>query len=241
MQYVDYASSNEQPDLFTGSEQQDAGGQKTLEALFELSLRAYDTVIHAQMNEGFPKLEVEHYIRKIFDAVRETENSMNQVNLQRKSEADIQLAARSAAENAAFDRGDPLVCRVCAAAYKVEHEIHRIMGLLRFHPGPDNIWLARCAPDHFILPSLAEHFTARFGEDPWAIIDEKRGLALVRLSGEDCCFGPLSAFSFLADGIKVQDNWDDLWHHYHKAIVIENRRNPALQRQLMPVRYWKYL
>jgi probable DNA metabolism protein len=115
------------------------------------------------------------------------------------------------------------------------------MGLLRFNPGSDNIWVAHCAPDHFILPSLAEHFTARFGDDPWAIIDEKRGLALVRQKGEDCSFGPLSLFPFLAAGVQEQDNWEDLWRHYHQAIIIENRKNPGLQRQLMPARYWKYL
>ncbi|MDR0313448.1 MAG: TIGR03915 family putative DNA repair protein [Treponema sp.] len=250
-----------QPDFFIDSEPQTAAaGQHALvystepqsgvvstirgsplEALFELSLRAYDTVIHAEMDESFPQIELEQYIQKIFDAVRETEKSLGQHSRQKKSEADIQLASRAAAEKAASDRGDALVRRVCDAAYKVEHEIHRLMGLLRFNPGADNMWLARCAPDHFILPCLAEHFMARFGDDPWAIIDEKRGLALVRQRGEDCRFGPLSAFPFLADGVQMQDNWEDLWRHYHKTIFIENRKNPGLQRQLMPARYWKYL
>jgi probable DNA metabolism protein len=237
MQYIDYAGSPEQPDLFIDNEPQ-AGTGYTLEALLELSLRAYDTVIQAQMNEGFPEIELQRYVRKILNAVHETENSMNR---QRTSTADKQLAARAAAEKAAFDRGDPLVARVCDTAFKAGHEIHRLMGLLRFNPGPGNIWLARCAPDHFILPSLAEHFTARFGEESWAIIDEKRGLALVRLQGEDCKFGPLSAFPFLADGVQARDNWEDLWRHYHKTIAIDNRRNTGLQRQLMPARYWKYL
>jgi probable DNA metabolism protein len=230
-----------QQDLFINSEPQTAAAGDVLQTLFELSLRAYDTVIQAKMNESFPSIELERYIQKILGAVRETEKSLSQSNSQRKSGTDLQLAARAAAEKAAFDRGDALVRRVCDAAYIVGNEIHRLMGLLRFNPGVDNIWLARCAPDHFILPSLAEHFTARFGDDPWAIIDEKRGLALVRQKGEDCSFGPLSSFPFLTACVQVQDNWEDLWRHYHKTIFIENRKNPDLQRQLMPARYWKYL
>jgi probable DNA metabolism protein len=123
----------------------------------------------------------------------------------------------------------------------VDREIHRLMGLLRFNPRPDGIWLACCAPDHYILPVFGEHYCARFGEAPWAIIDEKRNLALVRLKGKEPCFGSLVSFSFLTEQSAPEDDWEELWRSYHQSISIENRRNPLLQMQLMPRRYWKYL
>jgi probable DNA metabolism protein len=129
---------------------------------------------------------------------------------------------------------------VLKAACKVQHEIHRICGFLRFSPAPGGAYIARCEPDHFILPALAEHFTLRFGETPWAIIDEKRGLCLLKEKGTEARLGPIPA-EFSSIGAKGDDSWEDFWRLYHRSINIEERKNLKLQRQLMPERYHKYL
>jgi len=129
--------------------------------------------------------------------------------------------------------------------YAVQHEIHRMMGLLRFSPDANGEFIAKCAPDHNILPELAVYFTARFGETPWSIIDEKRGIRLRRLPG-----GVPKLTDFTSSKAPQEDevstssnidDWEELWKHYHKTINNEDRNNPKLQRQLMPQRYWKYL
>jgi len=122
--------------------------------------------------------------------------------------------------------------------YKVQHEIHRLMGLLRFTPNADGEFVAKCAPDHYILPSLASYFTARFGDTPWSIIDEKRGLCLICKPGVQAKVIPLNEESQENPNC---DDWEELWKHYHKVINNEDRNNPKLQKQLMPKRYWKYL
>jgi probable DNA metabolism protein len=131
-----------------------------------------------------------------------------------------------------------------SSEYKVQREIHRMMELLRFSPNADGEFIARCAPDHFILPALAEHFTARFGETAWSIIDEKRGLCLKRCPGEQAKLLTIKENSCAekpANDASDIDEWEELWKHYHKVINNESRDNPDLQRQLMPKRYWKYL
>ncbi|MDR1373389.1 MAG: TIGR03915 family putative DNA repair protein [Treponema sp.] len=168
--------------------------------------------------------------------------------------------ARQGAERAASDRGDPDVRAVLAAAYKAVRETDRLKGLLRFTPvnggGENALYLAHCAPDHFILPALAEHFRLRFGAVPWLIVDERRGLALTyngetpRLvssrtvpalnGGRTGAPAAPPVFSFSACG-GVPDIWKDLWQKYHRSINNESRHNPALQRRFMPVRYRKYL
>ena len=120
--------------------------------------------------------------------------------------------------------------------YRVQHEIHRMMGLLRFVPNKDGEFIAKCAPDHFILPALADYFTARFGDTPWSIIDEKRGLRMRRLPGEEVKITCLEN-----DVPTASDEWEELWKHYHKTINNEDRHNPGVQKQFMPKRYWKYL
>jgi probable DNA metabolism protein len=145
---------------------------------------------------------------------------------------------RMAAQRAASDRVDNDTLAVMAASEKVHLEIHRMMGLLRFSPNEGGIYVAKCAPDTLVIPALGEYFTARFGETGWAVFDEKRGISLRRLPGEQAKI-LVQDETFAVDG--GGDEWEDLWRHYHKTVNNESRKNPGLQRQLMPKRYWKYL
>jgi probable DNA metabolism protein len=158
-------------------------------------------------------------------------------------------------EHAAVDRGDPDVRKVLEAAFKAARETDRLMGLLRFSPssGDSNaaFFTARCSPDHHVLPALAGHFTSRFGSTPWAIIDERRGVALIREQGKDPGFVKAGAGNFGKTGHgrrgpddprdAAGDPWADLWRLYHRSVNNEARKNTGLQRQFMPVRYRKYL
>ena len=193
--------------------------------IFELSADAYYAALYAGMSELPIKGEISRFVEKVRKAGCTSSD------------------ARSSAARAASDRGDPDVLVVIKAAGKVLHEIHRLMGLLRFRQDSGGVYTARCSPDHFILPALAEHFTLRFGETPWAIIDEKRNLCLFREKGGQARLVPLSAsslsFSAAEDGKK--DSWEDLWKLYHRSINNEAKKNLRLQRQFMPERYHKYL
>ena len=194
--------------------------------LHELCVDAYFSVIYAWMSELPIKKEIGRYIDKII-----------------QNGADRTSAARTA-----FDRGDQDVITVLGAAYKVQREIHRLLGLLRFTLNSGGIYTARCAPDHYILPAMAEHFTLRFGETPWAIIDEKRNICLIKNKNEEvqlmnipACFAANNEQSGATGGCTGSDAWEDLWRLYHKSVNNEARKNLTLQRQFMPVRYQKYL
>jgi probable DNA metabolism protein len=193
--------------------------------IFELSADAYYTALYAQMSCKPIKKEIAGFIEK----VRQAKN-------------------RDEANRAATDRGDGDVLAVLKEAGKVTHAIRRVTGLLRFSPEDGGIYTARCAPDNFILPALAENFTLRFGETPWAIIDEKRGLCLRKTGGSEAILVSLSSYlSGTAEHFEKcsektgTDSWEDMWRLYHKSINNESRKNPRLQRQFMPERYQKYL
>jgi probable DNA metabolism protein len=208
------------------------------EALFEYSARAYDAAASAGMSELPVVADINRYVRKVLAAAREAAALAGGTGGERSAEA--QLAAREAADRAATDRGDPAVRAVFAAAFKVDKEIERMTGMLRFSPGKDGLYLACCAPDHFVLPALAGHFKSRFGDRPWAIIDEKRGIRLIRRPGEE----PRLDYCPGTEPEKPEeegDGWEKLWRIYHRSINIENRKNPELQKRFMPLRYRKYL
>jgi hypothetical protein len=196
--------------------------------LCELSANAYGRFIHGWMSELPIEAALIRFAGKALAAGRNAPGGIRSAE------------AREAAEAVAADRGDPDVQAVLSAAYKVWKELDRLRGLLRFSPGPAGVHTARCTPDHFVLPGLAGHFTLRFGETPWAIIDERRGLALVRPVGEEA---RLMSLEDLPHSIAVpgDDPWEDLWRNYHRVVNNESRTNPQLQRQFMPKRYWKYL
>jgi len=194
-------------------------------ALFELSSNAFDLFLHAWLSELPIEAEIAGFGGKVL-AAAEGVNGLEQKRL--------------AAQRAESDRGDSDTLAVLKAAYKVQHETDKMMGLLRFFPDTEGKYTARCAPDHFILPALAGYFTARFGEISWSIIDEKRKLCLRRHRAGTPEL--VSEEILAADGHDSGgDEWEELWKHYHKTINNEQRNNPCLQRQLMPQRYWKYL
>jgi len=171
------------------------------------SVSAFDAFVHAWMSELPVEAELIRFGRKVF-----------------------------AAAEAATDRGDPDVRAVLDAAFKAWREIDRLRGLLRFSPDTEGLYIARCQPDHFALPALGEHFTRRFGETPWAVIDEKRGICLCRLNA-----APFTLCNFDRHSGAGHDEWEGLWRLYHKTINNESRNNPELQRRFMPKRYWKHL
>ena len=192
--------------------------------IYELSPNTFDIIIHAWLS-GLPiETEITAYGHSVLSAAL-TGNTIKEKCF--------------AAERAAQDRGNTETLTVLNAAGKVQQEIHRMMGLLRFTPNANGEFTAECEPDHFILPALADYFSARFGETSWSIIDKKRELCLRCSSGGTAVLTmPEKTGEAAADS---SDEWEELWKHYHKVINNEDRNNPGLQKQFMPKRYWKYL
>jgi hypothetical protein len=204
---------------------------------FELSANAFDAVVHAWMSEFPVEAAIIRFGRRVLQAA-ETAG-------QKAAAGQREEAERSAAERAAADRGDPDTDTVLKTSCRVWREIHRLMGFLRFSlvdEARGGLYIARCGPDHFTLPALCEHFTRRFGDTPWIIVDEKRRLCLGRTGGGPPRFFGLNEVSEAGGGPRFPAvNWEKLWRQYHKTINNESRNNPGLQRQFMPERYRKYL
>ena len=193
--------------------------------LYEMSVNAFDAIAGAWLSELPITAEIVRFGRKVLDT-----GAAITIDGQER---------RKAADRAATDRGDPDTRAVLNAAGKVWHEINRMQGLLRFCPDEDGAYIACCEPDHFVLPALGPHFRARFGQTPWAIIDNRRRVFLRCEQGREpqfCFFGNAVSPNRIPGG-----EWENLWRLYHKTINNESRNNPDLQRCLMPRRYWKYL
>ncbi|MDR0403248.1 MAG: TIGR03915 family putative DNA repair protein [Treponema sp.] len=218
-----------QEELFRAEETEDrrAGDlERILERLGDISPDARDDAVNALLSEQLPEAVVRRFAAKVLNAAEtagaETENG------------------RRAAEKARTDRLDSDTGKIQAAAYKTLREFDRLRGLLRFKPEAEGRYTARCAPDHFVLPLLADHFSARFADVPWAVIDEKRRLVLRGGKG-GTEIAAVDSESTGGTPAPALDSWEALWRTFHRAVNNEDRNNPALQRQFIPGRYRKYL
>ncbi len=136
------------------------------------------------------------------------------------------------------DYSNPLVReahRICA---RVDKEIMRLVGLARFSPRADGLYSATIEPDHNIVTALAPRFVPRFRAQDFAIVDLCREIACLWREGELRSIGGEAALALLPP---KDDCVHELWRGYYRSIDNPSRRNEALQRRLMPTRYWKHL
>ncbi len=164
------------------------------------------------------------------------------------SEADGIEDALVALVEAIFARGGTVVddlrfgpsLAAARMAARVRTEVHRMHAFVRFERRAGDLYVARICPDHHVLPLLAPHFEGRYGAQRWAILDDRRGLALVHEPGQPLVVALADAFDALpreADEATFQR----MWRRYIVSVTIPERRNLRLQRRHLPRRYWPYL
>jgi len=134
---------------------------------------------------------------------------------------------------------EPHVFRVHALRKKVSQEAGKMLGLVRFRLLKSGVYYAPIEPDFNILGIIAPHFKKRMPNQDWIIHDVKRKLAAFYSQGQYA----IVPFEFKG-ALPLDDeefDYQTLWKEYFQNIAIKSRINPRLQRQFMPVRYWKYL
>ena len=147
----------------------------------------------------------------------------------------------------ALNFGDADVLEVEKIARKVAHEALYIKQFLRFQKAADDIFFAPIRPIYNALPLAVNHFTDRFADQQWVIYDLRRQYGYyydlhstreITFTDEDHALREKLDESLMATDEKL---FQELWQGYFKALTIKERINPRLQRQHMPVRFWRYL
>ena len=133
---------------------------------------------------------------------------------------------------------DSLVHDVHILSRKVLAESHRFLGLIRFTDTSVFLYSA-IEPDHNILILLGDHFSDRLKNEKFIIHDKRRSKALISSDG----IWYVTDFHSKKDFPlwEKEEYYRSLWQNYFKHIAIDQRKNPRLQAQYMPRRYWKNL
>ena len=138
---------------------------------------------------------------------------------------------------------------------RVGREAHRMEAFVRFEKhetgGPEGgatRWVATARPEYHVLPIIAEHFASRYPALRWAILDDRRGLALVHDrpqielddSERPTRIVPTASLGPLAPA-HDEAAYQTMWRAYFRAVDIPERKNLRLHLRHVPKRYWPYL
>ncbi|MDE6627165.1 MAG: TIGR03915 family putative DNA repair protein [Lachnospiraceae bacterium] len=138
--------------------------------------------------------------------------------------------------------GEEVVCRIFELKRSVWNEAHYMKEFLRFHETEEGILLARINPKNGVLPLIAEHFSDRFPEEHFVVLDEVHEMGLFHEKGKQWYLIPLD-LEVLNDiwNHKVDSPYEKLWKTFFKTISIKERENYKCQRTNCAIRYRDYM
>lgn len=126
----------------------------------------------------------------------------------------------------------------------VGNEAGHYREFIRFEELENGVLAGRIEPKYNIVPLITDHFADRMHNEHWIILDTKRSISAVHVAYKGYAFtdqiteADLLNFSGLS---KNEADFQALWKRFFDAIAIEERINPKLQRNLMPLRFRKYM
>ncbi len=125
------------------------------------------------------------------------------------------------------------------AEKRFHKELDRMYQFTRFRLLAENVLFAEIGPDYNVLAGLGSFFLDRMPGQRFIIYDSKRKKAVLSNGTELAMFDSFCVESL--NEMNSGDNFETLWKGYLKALTIEERRNYKLQRQMLPMKYRRYM
>lgn len=135
------------------------------------------------------------------------------------------------------------VNRTFKLAREVNNEVMHLREFVRFRELESGILFSRIGPKNNILTFLTPHFVDRLPNENFVIYDELRNFSAVHpayknfvlLHGTEYDEEILHGFS------EEEESYAVLFKLFCKSISIKERENKNLQRQMLPLRFRKYM
>lgn len=120
------------------------------------------------------------------------------------------------------------------------NEAHHLLEFLRFAELKTGILFSQIHAKNYVLPILAEHFTDRLPLENFIIYDATRRIAAAHPSGKGYFITDAASFpmELTEDLSSDETRLKNLWLAFFETIAIEARKNPKLQIQNIPKRFW---
>lgn len=134
------------------------------------------------------------------------------------------------------------VCRLFELSRAVTNESHLFREFVRFGESEEGILIARIKPKNQVLSLIAHHFTDRFPEENFVILDEVHQTGLFHEKRKEWYLAPLT--KEVLEGIWAHSKgaeYENLWKAFFRTIAIRERTNPQCQRNHCALRYRDYM
>lgn len=131
-----------------------------------------------------------------------------------------------------------------ALARGASRECMHLQGFVRFQELDNGILFSKISPKNNVLMFLMPHFTDRFPMENFMLYDENRRLLGLHPAGQQWyvmreCENPEIAKKFVLSDQEME--YQELFRYFCKKIAIEERKNPDLQRNMLPLRFREYM
>lgn len=144
---------------------------------------------------------------------------------------------------------NPHIAEALRIEKMIGREIHRMHAFVRFQKSAEGIFYAAVNPDFNVLPLISDHFTKRYADQQWLILDTLRHYALYydqqttsKIGTDHPILQQLKPDSKDGEWRDDKENlYQQLWISYFHAVNIQERKNTKLHLRHMPRRYWRYL
>lgn len=138
---------------------------------------------------------------------------------------------------------NPYVYRVFELARFVAHEAHFHVEFVRFQELENDILYSVIGPKNNIITFIMPHFADRLPLENFIIHDEKRNIYAIHPAKGDWYLysgggGPTDEELRYSKG---ENRYSELFCSFFRTIAIKERNNALLQRNMLPIRYRKYM
>lgn len=137
----------------------------------------------------------------------------------------------------------PAVYEVFSMNRHIRGELDHMMGFTRFSQMKEGILLSRIGPKNDLTVLLAAHFADRMPQENWILYDCNRKKAAVHQAGGGWVMVKADS-AVWQDRLEQETDeevFEELWKTFHRTIAIKERENPRCQRNMLPLRFRKYM
>lgn len=138
---------------------------------------------------------------------------------------------------------NPYVYRVFELARFVAHEAHFHKEFVRFQELENDILYSVIGPKNNIITFIMPHFADRLPLENFIIHDEKREIYAIHPAKKDWYLYSGTG-KLLPEELKCsqkEEHYSELFCSFFRTIAIKERKNTLLQRNMLPIRYRKYM
>lgn len=138
---------------------------------------------------------------------------------------------------------EPAVYEIFQMDRYVGREAHFHREFTRFERLSNGIYYGKVGPENQILELVADHFADRFPDMNWVLYDEKHNTAAIHASTGKWVIRESVSENEIEKLLenREHDTYTDMWKVFFETIAIEERRNYRCQRNMLPLRYRKYM